>query len=142
MNVSISRRITFCAGHRVMGHENKCAQPHGHNYVVNVFARSEDLDSLGRVIDFSVLKEKLKGWIDGAWDHGFLLCEHDIELIDFFKATSAKYYPMKNPTAENIAMHLLDICAGLFADDAITVFRIEVWETENCVAVAEKEAAP
>ena len=62
--ISCTRRIQFCAGHRVLGHENKCANAHGHNYVAYISARSNDLDKVGRVIDFSVLKEKIGGWID------------------------------------------------------------------------------
>ena len=53
--ITCTRRIQFCAGHRVMGHEGKCRNLHGHNYVVFVTAQADELDSVGRVIDFSVL---------------------------------------------------------------------------------------
>ena len=61
---SCTRRIQFASGHRVLGHENKCRHIHGHNYVAFIHAEAEQLDSIGRVIDFGVLKDKFGGWID------------------------------------------------------------------------------
>ena len=41
----------------------------------------------------------------------------------------------ENPTAENIAKHLLkDICPQLFANYAIKCVGIKVYETPNCSA--------
>ncbi len=71
-----TRRLQFCCGHRVMRHESKCAHLHGHNYVA-FFTASAQLDDVGRVIDFSVIKERVGGWIDEFWDHGFVLNEED-----------------------------------------------------------------
>ncbi|MFM8407908.1 MAG: 6-pyruvoyl trahydropterin synthase family protein, partial [Pirellulaceae bacterium] len=33
MGLSLMRRISFCAGHRLFGHGGKCEHFHGHNYV-------------------------------------------------------------------------------------------------------------
>ena len=71
MNVTIMRRIRFCAGHRLSGHEGKCAYFHGHNYLAEFHVVGSQPDAVGRVIDFAQLKEVLKGWIDQHWDHGF-----------------------------------------------------------------------
>ena len=81
------RRIQFCAGHRVKGHEGKCANVHGHNYVAYFHAESpsnqkNSLDEVGRVIDLSVLKTKIGGWIDENWDHRFLAYSEDDTLIE------------------------------------------------------------
>jgi len=148
IGISCTRRIQFCAGHRVMGHENKCAHMHGHNYVVYVTARavkrSKVVDDVGRVIDFSVLKQRLGGWIEANWDHGFLLHEHDsnaIEALLAFGTSSGimqKTYLLPcNPTAEMLADFLLfSVCPGLFEDTEVEIERICVWETENCFAEA------
>jgi 6-pyruvoyltetrahydropterin/6-carboxytetrahydropterin synthase len=50
------RRIKFDAGHRVHLHESKCRNAHGHQYIVFIYATAENLDKLGWIIDFSVLK--------------------------------------------------------------------------------------
>src|SRR5262249_22784820 len=55
--ITATRRIQFAAGHRVFGHEGKCRYLHGHNFVALVTAAADDLDAVGRVIDFGVLKE-------------------------------------------------------------------------------------
>ena len=40
-----------------------------------------------------------------------------------------------NPTAENMAHHLLEVSTELLADD-LTVTKVDIWETENCFAYA------
>ena len=133
--VSCTRLIQFCAGHRVYNHESKCAHPHGHNYVAEITAESPSgLDKLGRVIDFSVIKEQLGTWIDKNWDHGFIYFALDSEMAATFQRSGWKSYAMySNPTAENMADHLLrDIAPTLFTEVKIT--RIKLWETQNCFA--------
>ena len=71
MALSIMRRFTFCAGHRLVGHEGKCRNLHGHNYVLEVFVTGREQDSIGRILDFKMLKERVNGWLDENWDHTF-----------------------------------------------------------------------
>jgi 6-pyruvoyltetrahydropterin/6-carboxytetrahydropterin synthase len=135
--ISCTRRIQFCAGHRVFGHESKCKNLHGHNYVAFITAQAAGLDSIGRVIDFSVIKERIGTWIDDNWDHGMILWQHDApawEAIAAFGPTKV-YALAENPTAENMAAYLLEhVCPSLFADTAVIVTKIVLWETENCYA--------
>lgn len=130
------RRIQFCSGHRVLNHESKCANAHGHNYVLFVHAEAAGLDDIGRVIDFSVLKEKLGGWIDKNWDHTFLINREDHVLLGARVALEKNkpvYICPFNPTAENMADYLIDeICPNLFYEDGIKISKIVLWETENC----------
>jgi 6-pyruvoyltetrahydropterin/6-carboxytetrahydropterin synthase len=129
------RRITFCAGHRLMKHEGHCAHLHGHNYVVLFHAQASQLDPVGRVIDFSVLKRCLGGWIETHWDHGFICCKDDRETLDALSAIPGQklYVLDENPTAENLARHLLEIVApSELEGTGVRVVRIQLWETENC----------
>lgn len=141
MAITCSRRLQFCSGHRVMNHESKCSNPHGHNYVVWIHAQSEGLDALGRVIDFSVLKQKLGSWIDENWDHTFIAYEEDVELIrDLEKHHKNKpiWIAPFNPTAENMADWLLrSVAPMVLKDSGIEVYHIELFETENCKADAK-----
>lgn len=139
--ITCTRRIQFCAGHRVMGHENKCAHPHGHNYVALFEARAQELDGIGRVIDFSVLKEKIGGWIDENWDHGVIMFERDVEMMAAMcSIKDSKVYHMPwNPTAENMAHFLLKIiCPMVLSETGVEVITVTIWETENCFAEARK----
>lgn len=132
-----------------MGHENKCANLHGHNYVALLEAEAESLDSIGRVVDFSVLKERIGGWIEQEWDHGFLVYmkdEQTIKALDQFDSWDLKAKTTKvallpcNPTAENMAWYLLEYSnLHLLQDLPISLRSVTIWETENCFAVARHE---
>jgi 6-pyruvoyltetrahydropterin/6-carboxytetrahydropterin synthase len=135
MIITCTRRLTFESGHRVHGHESKCANLHGHSYKAEIEASAE-LDSLGRVIDFSVLKEKVGGWIDFHLDHGFILWVDDLEARGQMLKTKLYLMPY-NPTAENLARHLLlEVCPLVLQGTGVTVTRVVIHETENCKAEA------
>lgn len=149
-----TRRIQFCSGHRVMGHENKCAHLHGHNYVVELTAAASSLDGIGRVIDFSVLKSKIGGWIEANWDHGFVLYSGDraaLVAMEAFEAKETSLSPRDrptfsqkvhtipyNPTAENMALYLLEVVGPeVLAGTGVKLVKVVVHETENCKAEAK-----
>jgi len=140
--ITCTRRIQFCAGHRVLNHENKCAHMHGHNYVAFFEAGVEELDGIGRVIDFSVLKERLGGWVDEHWDHGFVYWDKDIEVVAALDAMNEdrRFAMPYNPTAENMAQYLLRVVGPSVLDDTpVYLNAVRVWETENCYADANLE---
>lgn len=139
--MQIKRRLTFCAGHRVVGHEGKCKHIHGHNYVVYVHCAGV-LDSVGRVIDFSVLKSCLGTWLDRNWDHKMIAWVKDTVIYNMARAYDAAdswsiFELPYNPTAENLAKFLLEnVCPIVFKGTGIKILAIEVQETENCTACA------
>lgn len=139
--ITCTRLIQFCSGHRVVGHENKCANVHGHNYVAEIYAYAKNLDGIGRVIDFSVLKEKIGGWIDENWDHTFIASpmESPVLLQAIESINKKKIYQLgDNPTAENMANHLLRvICPKILHGSYVYVNKVILWETQNCFATAE-----
>lgn len=138
MKTTATRRFQFCMGHRVYNHESKCRNLHGHNYVVLITAEGIDseLDPLGRVIDFSEMKEMAK-WCEANWDHGFLLYKEDSEAIKAVSSMPSQKMAFLdvNPTAENIASFLLkEVGPALFSKKGIRITKVVVWETENCFA--------
>lgn len=133
--IKCSRRIEFDAAHRIIEHESKCKMLHGHRYVLEVTFIAENLDKLGRVVDFGVIKNIIGKWIDDNWDHNTILNVRDRKLgDDITKVTGQKiYYLDYNPTAENMARHLFEkICPELFKDYNIKIDRIKLFETPNC----------
>jgi len=133
--IKCSRRIEFDAAHRIIEHESKCKMLHGHRYVLEVTFIAENLDKLGRVVDFGVIKNIIGKWIDDNWDHNTILNVRDRKLgDDITKVTGQKiYYLDCNPTAENMARHLFEkICPELFKDYNIKIDRIKLFETPNC----------
>ena len=122
-----------------MNHESKCATLHGHNYVAWFDAEHEKgLDAIGRVIDFSVLKNKIGSWIDIFWDHNTIVFVKDVETIKALTSIPRKKDPFlfdTNPTAENMADYLLKVvCPLVLKDTGVKVTKIKLYETENCYA--------
>ncbi|CAB4133809.1 COG0720 6-pyruvoyl-tetrahydropterin synthase [uncultured Caudovirales phage] len=130
-----SRYHDISTGHRVYGHESKCAHAHGHNYRVH-FHCAGNLDSVGRVIDFSVIKERLCMWLEDNWDHKFLLWEND-PWCDTFKEKDPEGVVIVNfnPTAENMAEYLIKEIAPLQLDGTgVTLIKVDIEETRKCSA--------
>lgn len=142
MIYTIERKLAFDAGHRLMLHESKCQYVHGHRYIVTVIASGE-LDEVGRVIDFGVIKKELGHWIELFWDHNLILNQADEDLIERVRpyCKDKSPYPLPyNPTAENMARYLLEaICPALFGNLGIRIRAIRVDETPNCSAIVEEK---
>lgn len=139
MSLTIMRRIKFCAGHRLYKHGGKCEFFHGHNYLADFHVTGDEVDDVGRVIDFAELKRLFKGWIDEHWDHAFLLNEEDENGINAIRqVVPCKLYVLpKNPTAEGMATYLLDtVCPKLLQGTGVTCTKVAIWETEDSFAEA------
>ena len=143
MSLTIMRRIKFCAGHRLHRHGGKCEFFHGHNYVADFYVTADEVDDVGRVIDFADLKRLFKGWLDEHWDHGFLLSETDQNGILAIKQVKpSKYYILpSNPTAENMAQYLLaEVCPELLAGTGVRATKVVIWETDDSFAQASLQS--
>ncbi len=139
--ITCTRKLEFDAAHRVIGHENKCKYLHGHRYVLEVEFAAVTLDKLGRVLDFGLIKDKLKQWIDDNWDHNTILSEQDIELgQQISKVTGQRvFYLPYNPTAENMALFLFDrIIPEIFQEFSVEYHKVIIRETPNCIATVQK----
>ena len=143
--LSLVRSLRFCAGHRLFGHEGRCAFFHGHNYRVDVEVEAagggSEQDAVGRVVDFSLIKRRLLGWLDDHWDHAFLVWEDDANALAAVRLVEpTKYFVMPwNPTAENMARYLLEVVAPHVLDDlGVVARRVAVWETEEACAIATR----
>ena len=148
MKLSATRYHDISCGHRVVGHESKCAHLHGHNYRIRFTVRGAR-DALGRVLDFAEIK-KLGLWLEEHWDHKFLAWEHD-SVMRFLAETAEKaalghhdeilklsvvWVPF-NPTAENMALYLLTVVGPEILPPGVTLSRVVVEETRKCSAAAE-----
>jgi 6-pyruvoyltetrahydropterin/6-carboxytetrahydropterin synthase len=135
--ISAVRYHDFSYGHRVFGHESKCANLHGHNGRAT-FTCTGLQDKLGRVIDFSVIKHTLCEWLEHEWDHRFLIWGGDplAQQVRWLDPTTV--ITSFNPTAENMALHLLqEIGPNLLVGTGVTLQSVRIDETRKCSAVAE-----
>jgi 6-pyruvoyltetrahydropterin/6-carboxytetrahydropterin synthase len=142
---AITVTIPFCAGHRVLGHQGKCQYLHGHNYRAVVTFESDGLDHMGFVADFGVVKDRLKTWIDSAWDHNFIAHPHD-PLVQLWGQVDVvgglfgnpgharKPYVMRchgNPTAENMAKELATFAAEVAKENECDLAEVVIYETDT-----------
>lgn len=137
--VYATREHTIACGHRVYGHESKCAHLHGHNYTFKFYVTADDLDNVGRILDFSVIKSKLCQWLEDNYDHKFLIYDSDPIGTQLLSSdpTGIVRVPY-NPTAENIAKYLVEVVGPLVLNGTGCVLeKVEVWETPKCTAVYE-----
>lgn len=135
--ITCTRRIEFDAGHRVMGYHGKCQYLHGHRYVLEITATCLELDELGMVVDFALLKQLVSEWIDTHFDHNVLLAKEDHHLGENIASITHQkiYYLPYNPTAENILRYLSEeIIPKLFAHQPFTITKLKLFETPNCSA--------
>ena len=105
---SVTKRIDFCYGHRLLDYDGICKHPHGHNAAAEVEVRTGTLDNRNMVCDFSDIKRIVKGWIDRELDHKMLL-RHDDPLVAPLQALGEPVYLLdSNPTVERIARLIFD----------------------------------
>lgn len=109
----VSKRLEIAFAHHLrLDYESKCTHLHGHNAVVVIYCRAEQLDSNGMVVDFT----RIKRLVNERLDHANLN-----ELFDF------------NPTAENLAHW---IC-----EQVPHCYKVSFQESEGNVAVYVRDDA-
>lgn len=107
---------SFSSAHHLRNYNGKCERVHGHNWKVEVCISGEKLDEDGLLIDFNVLKNKLKD-ILSVLDH------RDLNTINFFRK--------KNPTSENICLYIYGEMVKSLKGSPVRVKKITVWENDR-----------
>ncbi len=124
---SVTKRIDFCYGHRLLDYDGLCKHPHGHNAVAEIEVRTETLDRRNMVVDFGDIKRLVKEWIDRELDHRMIL-RHDDPLVKALQALGEPVYVLdSNPTVERIARLVFDVSR----EQGLPVDRVTVWETPS-----------
>ncbi len=124
----ITKQFKFEASHQLVHHRGKCANLHGHSYIVEVCVAGEietqPVSSQGMVIDFGELSDIWKLRCEPLLDH-----KHLNDTL-----------PLEATTAENIAAWIYvqfakDI-AEIKDDIGVAVEYVRVWETATSSAIA------
>lgn len=127
---SVTKRIDFCYGHRLLDYDGICKHPHGHNAVAEIEVRTESLDLRDMVCDFSDIKRVIKGWIDRELDHKMILRRDDPLLEPLRELGEPVFVVDHNPTVEQIAKLIFDQAN----EQGFSVVRVTVWETPTSFA--------
>jgi 6-pyruvoyltetrahydropterin/6-carboxytetrahydropterin synthase len=127
---SVSKRIEFCYGHRLLEYDGICKHPHGHNATAEVEVRTDSLDNRNMVVDFGDIKRIVKDWIDRELDHKMIL-RHDDPLVKPLRELGEPVFIVReNPTVEHIAKLIFDFVKG----QGFQVVSVKVWETPSSYA--------
>jgi len=124
----ITRKVEFSASHvcripQLSDDENRsvyglAANPHGHNYVVEVSLEGTPDPVTGMVLDLKELKEILERQVVAPYDHRFL----NYEVPPFDRVV---------PTAENIARDIWQRLENHVSGERSRLHAVRVYETPD-----------
>ena len=106
----------FSGGHHLRNYPGDCERPHGHNWKITVTVRASELDKLGMGIDFRTVKNAVATVID------------DLDHRDLNEHPS---FQKRNPSSENIAVHIYDCLKKVLASDRYRIHAVTVRETDT-----------
>lgn len=109
---------TFSAAHQIRKLKGPGGKIHGHNWKIQVFILSKDIDSNGISVEFGLLKKELRSVIE-ALDRSFIN-----EVFPFTEI---------NPTSENLSRWLYDTLSKKLDREDQEISRIVVCE-DNTVS--------
>ena len=109
----------FSAAHSLEGYQGDCAHIHGHNWMVEVFVKCQQLDEIGIGIDFRDIKQAVKEVLQG---------------LDHFHLNDLPAFKEVNPTSENIAKFLYQELEKELNSDGVKVSKVKVSETPGAGA--------
>jgi len=110
----LSIKGDIAAAHFLRGYEGKCKNLHGHTWKIEVTIISDQLDDIGMVADFTVLKKQLKEFL---------------ETIDHVCLNDLPYFKDVNPTTENITKYIYTHFGKVI--DPLKIKTVRVWESDT-----------
>lgn len=145
----ISKCIEWDMGHRVMNHNSKCRNLHGHRYKAEISVEGdlillEGYSDEGMVMDFGLIKDLALKYIHDVLDHAFMVWGEDEILINFFQQNPDQKHLVVPfvPTSENIARWIFTQLEKKIDDKYKTDLKlksIKLWETPTSTAICTKE---
>jgi len=119
MKYEITVLSHFSAAHRLRYLHGQCEGLHGHNWKIEITVASTRLGKEGVVIDFKILKEKVKKVLKPL-DHAYL--------------NDLSYFLRREPSSENIAKYVFDQLKGELKHHHVALKRVSAWESETACA--------
>ncbi len=116
---SLKVESNFSSAHNLRAYKGKCEDLHGHNWKIEVVAESENLDKVGMVMDFKLIKNELNNILEKL-DHKYL--------------NKIKPFDKTNPTSENIARYIYGELKVCLSGRDVRVSAVSVWESDRCRA--------
>lgn len=130
MKSRIYKRAHFDASHRLLHYQGKCANLHGHRWLVEVWIEGT-VDSIsGILVDYNEIRKVID-----CFDHQIILNESDpmVTCISkFHEVITTKGDPTSELLTVIIRDRINDLCSESKVDARVR--RIRVWESDTCYA--------
>lgn len=137
--IRVTKIFEFDTAHALHNYDGLCSNIHGHTYKLHVTVIGEPIadtnsPKYGMVVDFGVLKNKIKENLVDKFDHSLIVSRDEsgnftngnpifrrIHVVDF------------QPTAENIVAHFAELIKPLLPD-GVELFSLRLYETSTSFA--------
>lgn len=130
---------SFDSAHFLQGYKGKCANLHGHQWVIEAEFSGEHLQDdgslRGMLIDFGDLKQAVQN-LAGSFDHGLIYEKNSLKPDTESALLSENFHLIPvdfRPTAENFARCFYEN----LSQKGLPVSRITVYETPDNCAIYE-----
>jgi 6-pyruvoyltetrahydropterin/6-carboxytetrahydropterin synthase len=111
-------RDHIASAHTLHGYDGPCAHLHGHTWKIEITVMGTELDKVGLLADFKVLKQKLKSVL---------------MPLDHVNLNDIPAFAGINPSTENLARHIYKQFALQAAP--LKLKQVEVWESDTASVV-------
>lgn len=137
---SLKSSAAFDSAHFLKGYHGKCANIHGHRWVIEAEIAGEELqtegEKRGMLLDFSDFKAALKALAD-EYDHALIIENDSLKenTLNALRGEGFRFIEVPfRPTAENFARHFFQCLRR----SRIPVSSVTVYETpQNCACYKE-----
>lgn len=137
--IRVTKIFEFDTAHALHNYDGLCSNIHGHTYKLHVTVIGEPIadtnsPKYGMVVDFGVLKNKIKENLVDKFDHSLIVSRDEsgnftngnpifrrIHVVDF------------QPTAENIVAHFAELIKPLLPN-GVELFSLRLYETSTSFA--------
>ena len=109
----------FSSAHQLRGYKGKCENLHGHNYKIEIYARGEELNNIGLLIDFGDLKT---------------VADEIVKYLDHRNINELEPFVELQPSAENLAKYILERVGAKVTDERVQIYKVRCFETPTSVA--------
>ncbi len=111
-------RDHISSAHTLHGYDGPCSRLHGHTWKVEVTVAGGQLDKIGLLADFKVLKARLK---------------EVLMPLDHVNLNDLPAFAGINPSTENLARHIYRQYAATVSP--LKLKQVEVWESDTASVV-------
>ncbi len=131
----------FDSAHFLAGYHGKCANIHGHRWVLEIMLESSGLqesgEKRGMLMDFGDVKKTLRS-LARSYDHALIYERESLRPATLAALNEEGFRLIEvpfRPTAENFAKHFYEILSG----GGLPLKSVTVYETPDNCAVYEPE---